>query len=115
MLDLNEEGREVDLDDLVELEADFYGISGQCFKLDDICYEVIDEDGERFLKVVSANERGKRFFRSPIARVIVEHEQTGDEDVYRLVDTHDGYFWLTFGTVGLLEAFTEFVFEARSA
>src|SRR5579884_4405756 len=106
-----QEEREVDLDDLVEQEADFYGVSGQCFKLDDTCYEVVDEDGERLLKVVVASERDKKFFRSPIARVIVEHEQTDDEDLYRLMDTHDSCAWLTFGTIDLREAFPEFIFE----
>jgi hypothetical protein len=84
-----------DLEALVGLEADFYGVDGTCFKLDDVVYEAIeDEAGLRELRVCHDPHR---FHRLPIARVVVEQTAFSDE-CYELIDLHDEHSWLTFGT-----------------
>ena len=89
--------REIDFDDLVGLEYDFYGCDEQRFKLDDQVYEVIGDDDCAFFAVVeSSDHRG--FHDLPIARVVVEFAAFNDEG-YELIDLHDGHCWLRFETL----------------
>lgn len=81
---------EIDFDELVGGEFDFYGINGQCFDLDGLVYEVC-EDGS----ILLINDR-QGFHELPIARVAVEHSTFNDEG-YELIDLHDGHCWLRFG------------------
>lgn len=84
-------GQEIDVDDLVGGEFDFYGVDGQRFNLDGLVYEV-DDEGD-----VSLVNDHSGFHAIPIARVVVEHDCVCC-DVYVLVDLHDGHEWLRFGT-----------------
>jgi hypothetical protein len=84
----------IDFEELVGQEFDFYGVDGNCFKLDDVAYETIDGDG---LDEVRICHDQHRFHELPIARVVVEGAAFSDE-VYELIDLHDGHRWLAFGT-----------------
>lgn len=96
----------IDFDELVGQEFDFYGVDGQCFKLDEKVYEAAERD-----EVKVCHDR-HRFHELPIARVVVENGAFSDE-VYELVDLHDGHCWLQFGTEPHCEKCREslFVFE----
>lgn len=85
----------IDFDELVGQEFDFYGVDGQCFKLDDMVYEAIEND-HRLDEVRICHDQ-HRFHELPIARVVIENGSFAD-DVYDVVDLHDGHCWLNFGT-----------------
>ena len=94
----------IEFEDLVDKEMDFYGVDGNCFKLDETVYEAIEdeEDGYRsMLGCVEINEVAKEskiFFRMPVARVVIENANGSGFEGYRLTDLHDGHEWLQFGT-----------------
>lgn len=104
--------REIDFDDLVGGEFDFYGCDGQCFNLDGLVYEVIE--GDDGLEAVRICQDQHSFHDVPIARVAVEGCAFDDES-YELVDLHDGHSWLRFGdeVTDLFECgySTQFFFE----
>ena len=86
-----------DFDELVGEELDFYGVSGQRFRLDDVIYEAIEEERGLLgseLDRVEVCADGKDTFDLPIARIVVEE----DCGIYALIDLHDGHCWLRFGT-----------------
>lgn len=108
--------RTIDFEDLVGEEFDFYGVEGNCFKLNNTIYEAIE--GEEGLDEVRVR-RGEKydFHTSPIARVVIENGAFNDES-YQLTDLHDGHCWLEFGTtltafydVSKRTIYTGFVFE----
>ncbi len=95
----------IDLDDLEGTEADFYGVDNNCFKLDDTVCEAIEDESDGYrsmldsVEIIKGNDaKSKIFFGSPVARVVVEHSDDGTDNLYTLVDLHDGHTWLTFGT-----------------
>ncbi len=103
----------IDLEDLEGTEADFYGVDGNCFKLDDDVYEVI-EDEFTFTVVKLAGKAAERpgFSPMPVARVVIEHEDDGWDNRYNLTDLHDEHCWLRFG----MDDYTEypvFIFETN--
>ena len=87
-----------DFEDLVGEELDFYGVDGNCFKLDDTVYEAIEDDGADYysqLGNVIIVESPRPSFGLPLARVVIEHEEP---DIYQFIDLHDDHCWLSFGT-----------------
>lgn len=103
----------IDVEDLEGIEADFYGVDGTCFKLDEEAYEVI-EDEFTFSVVKLAGRDAERpgFSPMPVARVVVEHEDDGYDNHYNLIDLHDEHCWLTFGLNDYTE-YPSFVFETN--
>jgi hypothetical protein len=108
---------ELDFETMVGMEADFYGVDNNSFKLDDVVYEAIEdeEDGYRScLGCIEINEEArasKIFFRMPVARVVVESEDDGYFKGYKLTDLHDGHQWLRFGTSDYDDWYPCFTFE----
>lgn len=93
---------DVDFEDLVGEELDFYGVDGNCFRLDDTTYEVIEEEDDSHIVVSEECLTGM-----PIARVVVECNDT----IYTLVDLHDGHHWLRLGMDYSNAWFPLFVFD----
>ena len=95
----------VTFEGLVGEVFNFYGVDGNCFKLDGNVFEAIEDpdDGYRsFLDEVrlipheECEARGLVFFRSPIARVeVVESDVL---DGHELIDRSDSHVWLVIGT-----------------
>ena len=86
---------EFDFDELEGSGFDFYGVDGQCFKLDEVVYEVIDE-GEVLHRVEICHDHHS-FHDLPIARVVIERSEFAGT-FYSLFDLHDSHCWLHFGT-----------------
>ncbi len=84
----------IDFDELIGEEFDFYGVDGQCFKLDGNVYEAVE--GDEGLDEVRISHDKHSFHELPIARVVIENGAFTD-DVYELTDLHDGHCWLSFG------------------
>ena len=105
--------REIDFDELVGGEFDFYGCDEQRFKLDDQVYEVIGDNDCVFFEVLQC-EDNSGFHDLPIARVVVESTAFNDEG-YEFIDLHDGHRWLRFemlvNDTSERSYDTEFVFE----
>ncbi len=99
-----EEEKFIDPEDLVGEEFDFYGACLNELKLDDIIYEVLEDedDGMRssmdVIQIKSDEDSEGIFFDRPIARVYLEEGNNESFEGYRLVDVDDGHVWLTFGT-----------------
>jgi hypothetical protein len=108
-------GTILNFNDLVGQEFDFYGVDNTCFKLDDQVYEAVEDesDGYRsYLGCIETREaQGKIFFTTPIARVVVEKDDDGDFEGYKLMDLHGGHEWLRFGTGAYDDWYPYFVFE----
>jgi hypothetical protein len=120
-------------DSLVGQEYDFYGVDTACFALGVgegvVVFEAIEDpdDGYRsHLDTIIVNMEGKIFFRTPIARVRLEHvkyESGNDSDEertrfyngldgYRLVDVEDpAHIWLYVGTENLNDYYPGFIFS----
>ena len=81
-----------DFDELIDGEFDFYGADDDCFRLDNVTYEAVEDDNR--LDEVRVCTEKHSFHEVPIARVVVEE----DGGIYRLIDLHDGHCWLQFGT-----------------
>jgi hypothetical protein len=92
----------------------FYGVCGNCYKLDETVWEAIEDpdDGYRsYLKSIEiAREDGNyTFSRVPLA--IVEARVANDIDGWKLWDVVDGHLWLTVGTDNSDDYYPNFVFE----
>lgn len=91
-----------DFESLVGGEFDFSGVDGYRFKLDNVVYEAVEGEHEtspwqRDLARVEIYQGNSVALDLPIARVVVERGAFSDE-IYELVDLHDGHCWLCFGT-----------------
>lgn len=82
----------LDFDDMLGDELDFYGVDGDCFKLDAVIYEVVEH-----YEVNVCHDR-HCFHGLPIARVVIEESDEDNITGYQLTDLHDGHLWLRFGT-----------------
>jgi hypothetical protein len=108
---------EIDFDDLVGVEADFYGVDNNCFKLDGTVYEALEDECDGYRSMLDcveiADTDSKIFFGMPVARVVVENadDEYEDFDGYKLTDLHDGHEWLRFGTEKYGHYYPYFVFE----
>jgi hypothetical protein len=104
-----------DFDALVGGEFDFYGVDGNCFKIDDKIYEAVEDEGDGWrsmLGCIEAREaQGKIFFTMPVARVVIENDNDEDFEGYKLTDLHDGHEWLRFGTNNYGDYYPYFVFD----
>lgn len=91
-----------DFDVLVGQEFDFYGVDDCCFKIDEKVYEAVEDEtdysGSGLGCVETREAQGKIFFAMPVARVVIEKDDDGSFEGYKLTDLHDGHEWLRFGT-----------------
>ncbi len=82
----------------------FYGVDGNCYKLDDTIWEAIEDPNDGYRSYLASiqsksNNANLIFFSDPIATVevretIIEHGFDG----YNFVDVVDGHVWLEIGT-----------------
>ena len=88
----------------VGLEADFYGVDCNSFKLNNCVFEAIEDESDGYRSCMSEIRmrdytKGLIFFQTPLARICVkERTKNTYYHGYDLVDVKDGFIWLTFGT-----------------
>lgn len=113
-----------DFNALIGGEFDFYGVDNNCFKLDDVAYEAVEDEADGYRSMLGCVETrdvdGKIFFRTPIARVVLERSEGYEKnewggeapmDLYKLTDLHDGHCWLRFGTENYDDYYPSFIFD----
>lgn len=85
-------------------EYDFYGVDGNYFKLDDIVFEVVEDEDDGYrsamegVRIVTDKrvvEEKLIFFDKMICKVVIKDDD--EYDGYKLVDD-SGHIWLRFGT-----------------
>ena len=70
----------------VGLEADFYGVDCNCFKLDNCVFEAVEDESDGYRSMMSDvrmkdDTTGLIFFKTPVARVrVVGYDQRTKED-----------------------------------
>lgn len=108
----------------VGMEADFYGVDNNNFKLGDSVFEAVEdpEDGYRSMlaevKTIT-DPAGLIFFQTPIARVRVKqapeshskHGYSESFEGYQLVDVADGHVWLLLGKDNADDYYPVFTFD----
>ena len=96
----------------------FYGTHNNCFKIDDMILEVLEdpEDGYRsslgcVRHVLDLTEN--RFFKKPLAKIILKSYLGGSEytNGWELVDIETGHQWLLFGTANCDDYYPYFIFR----
>jgi len=90
----------------IGLEADFYGVDCNSFKLDNCVFEAVEDESDGYRSCMAEvrmkdDIKGLIFFQTPLARIRVEERSEGrynhEFEGYNLVDVNDGFVWLTFG------------------
>jgi len=103
----------------IGVEADFYGVDCNCFKLNNCIFEAVENESDGYrscMEEVRMNDDTKDliFFNTPLARIRVEDCLVGQCDQtfngYNLVDVNDGFIWLTFGTDNYDDYYPYFAF-----
>lgn len=108
------DGHAVDLPEGVFLP--FYGVDGNCFKLGDKAYEVVEDPDDGYRSSMGAFERargGLIFFPNPVAEVAARKatlNRKSNDEICELVD-RDGHIWLEFGTANANDYYPYFVFD----
>jgi len=106
---------ENDFEELEGCEFDFYGVDNNCFKLDDVVYEAIEDEDDGLRSMLGCVEvsdaKGKIFFQTPVGRIVIEKVDDDGFDGYRLTDLHDGHCWLRFGTDNYDDYYPMFRFD----
>jgi hypothetical protein len=109
----------ISFDYFLNKEFDFYGVDGNCFKLDDFIYEAIedDEDGYRShlegLEDVTNKYNNLVFFKTPIAKVkcvIMDDEYCDTFKGIHFIDNNN-HVWLKVGTDHSDDYYPWFVFQ----
>jgi len=102
-------------DALRGLEADFYGVDLNKFKLDDMVWEAIEDEDDGYRSLLDTVMRRDCadgiFFAQSLARVRVIESDDGYNEYYRLIDVADGHCWLEFGTQDYYDYYPCFRFE----
>ena len=102
----------------IGLEADFYGVDNNSFKLDNCVFEAVEDENDGYRSCMDEvrmkdDTNGLIFFQTPLARVRVEDRTDGVHGTfngYDLVDVNDGFVWLTFGTDNCDDYYPTFIF-----
>ncbi len=99
------------------LEADFYGVDNECFKLEQFVFEAVEDPDDGYRSCMQEvrmkdDTEGLIFFTTPLARVrVTENSDSVDDfDGYALVDVKDGHEWLVFGTSESSDYYPSFIF-----
>ncbi len=105
----------------IGLEADFYGVDNNYFKLDDTVFEAEEDESDGYRScmrdVSEVDVNNLIFFKTPIARVRVEDKSEANYsssdgfDGYQLVDVEDGHVWLVFGTDNYNDYYPSYIFN----
>lgn len=107
------------------LLANFYGVDGNFFKLNDTVFEAVEDECDDYrselqeVRVIALDTPHEKliFFNAPIAGIVVhEIEDEGTSPYYsdsfrgyELRDIGDGHVWLRFGTVNYGDYYPMFV------
>ena len=102
----------------VGLEADFYGVDCNCFKLNNCVFEAVEDESDGYRSMMSDvqmkdNTDGLIFFQTPVARVrVVDWYQHYGKDFegYALIDVKDEFPWLVLGTDNSYDYYPSFYF-----
>lgn len=99
------------LNDMVadQLPRQFFGVDGNCFKLDEQVFEAIEDESDGYRSsmdyVEQRDPQGLIFFKTPVDTVRLEKapDKMSDHDWTRfsgwvLRSVTDGHVWLWFGT-----------------
>jgi hypothetical protein len=99
----------------------FYGVDGNCFKLDNQIYEVIEDENDGYRSALGSVElknneiSDKIFFNTPLAEVkIVDCEkQSNSEPIkgWAIIDIKNNHMWLQYGTRDWEDWYPYFVFK----
>ena len=111
----------IELKNLIGHEYDFYGAFNNKFKLDNVIFEVLENESDGYrsyfgLLILSPDADETGFFSKPIAKIkIVEtyfQPEVINEDFsgYSLIDVIDNHVWLEFGTNYLEDYYPFMVF-----
>lgn len=98
---------ETNFEDFADEEFDFYGVRETFIKLDEMVYEIVEGTDHPAGEVIIRPELVATF-GLPLGRVTIEHDDSGDSDIYKVIDLHDGHEWLCFGI--RYEGFSEYFF-----
>lgn len=104
------------------LEADFFGVDNNYFKLDGCVFEAVEDPDDGYRSCMEEvrmkdSSAGLIFFQTPLALVRVTEEVNGlghrynDFAGYALVDVMDGHVWLIFGTDEADDHYPSFTFD----
>jgi hypothetical protein len=90
-------------------------VDNNCFKLDSVVYEAVEDEEDGYRSCLGCVEtrdvESKIFFRTPVARVVIENANEGSFEGYKLTDLHDGHEWLRFGTDNSDDWYPSFTFD----
>ena len=92
----------------------FYGVNCNCFKLNTIVWEAIEDESDGYRSYLDSVVRINNtlvFSSREFARVRVEEDDNRYFDGYQLVDEKDNHVWLRFGTDYCDDYYPCFVFE----
>lgn len=96
----------------------FYGCHNNCFKLDDMILEAMEDPEDGYRSSLGGvrhvlNEHENRFFKRPLARVVLKEYSGGSENTngWELKDMDTGHQWLVFGTCNYDDYYPYFVFN----
>ncbi len=113
------------LERLENEEFYFYGVFNNCFKLDDMVLEALEDPSDGYRSYFGAvfhntenSSEVKNFFRRPLAKVKLKSLKEDTEEYYRtekfdgwcLVDVTNGHRWLQFGTGNCADYYPYFTF-----
>jgi len=92
----------------------FYGVCGNCYKLDDTVFEAIEDPSDGYRSYLSSIElviehQNVTFSRMPLAFVNVV--PNGSIDGWNLKDAVDGHIWLEIGTDHTDDYYPFFIFR----
>ena len=103
-------------DDTVGKTFKFYGVNCNCFKLNTMVWEAIEEPEDGYRSYLDSVERADCtlvFPQRAFARVRVEDADDGYFNGWQFVDEEDGHVWLRFGTDNYDDWYPYFVFDYR--
>lgn len=112
------------------VEADFYGVADNCFMLDGIVFEAIEDPSDGYRSSLDHVRRiyddKLPFPKQPLARIHIEHfhgrekahpDQEEDDwnlrerNAWKFVDVADGHCWLVIGTDNTDDYYPSFMFR----
>ena len=102
-------------EDMVGKQFKFYGVNCNCFKLDKLVFEAVEDEDDGYrslLDEVKIVDKGSMVFtRRMLGKVQVVDADEGDFEGWHLVDVDNGHRWLRFGTDHCDDYYPWFCFE----
>lgn len=83
-------------------EFNFYGVDGNCYKLDDTIWEAMEDESDGYRSYLGSIEQiftdKLIFFKDALAKVTVQEFEGDNVKGWNLVDVTDNHIWLFVGT-----------------